>query len=83
MTDEDAADREHQMLVELLVEKIELLLGYQPPTVRSAVLAILLARLLTDYPSRHMRSEILELHYVLIDGIVGHFDQQHARRQAN
>ena len=76
-------DREHEALIEVIVEKIEPLLIGQDVTVRSAVLAILLARLLTDYPTPRMRNAILDQHFVLIDGIVEHFDRQAAGMRAN
>ena len=76
-------DREHQALIELLVEQIEPLLVGQDVTVRSAVLAVLLARLLTDYPTPHMRNAILDQHFVLIDGIVESFDRQTAGERSH
>ena len=76
-------DLEHEAAINILVETIEPMLVGQDVTVRSAVLAVLLARLLTDYPTPHMRNAILDQHFVLIDGIVEHFDRQAAGQRAN
>jgi hypothetical protein len=73
-----ADDWQHTALIDELVSAIEPVIASHDPTVYSAVLATLLARLLSNCPVVTLRPVILREHLKLMHGMVELYDLQNA-----